>query len=637
MTRPATAQELFFAALDAQTGGRPDTAEQLYREALALAPDRPSILNNLSTVLLQQGKYEECRSHCERLLQLDPDNAGAWMTLGSAEAGLQRMEAALAHYSHALLIAPGHAPALANRGDILARLGRSDEALADFDLALQRSPDLPEALLNRGNLYAGLERHDDAAADYRRVLAAAPAHAAALNNLGSALAALGRHAEALDCLSRALQAEPGRADALANRSGVLAELGRFSEALQDCHDALAADPGNPLVLCQLGNVLLRDQQPEAAIAACERAIAADPSCVDAFQYRGNARVSLGRYPEALADYAHAQTLAPDSARPRWNEALCRLLLGDFEQGWKHYGRGWEIGQRGKSKPQFTRPEWDGLPLDGTLLAWGEQGIGDQILHCSMLEQLFPFARRLMVAVDRRLVPLLQRSSPGIRVLPLDALPSLDGFDAQVALGDLGRHLRRSWDSFPAGRRHYLTADTARTQALRARLGGNDRLLCGISWRSTNPAVGTFKSLALNDLAPLLAMPGVQCVDLQYGDTADERRGLAQGEGNGLAHVDDIDNFHDIDALASLIDACDIVVSVSNTTVHLAGALGKPALVMLPHALGRIWYWHEHRDTSPWYPSCRLLRQAARGEWAPVIATATAAVAAALEEKTFKNK
>ncbi len=631
MTSPATAQELFFAALDAQTNGRPGIAEQLYRKALALAPDRPSILNNLSTVLLQQGKYEECRDGCERLLQLDPADAGAWMTLGSAEAGLNRLAAALAHYDQALRIAPDHAPALANRGDILARLGRTDAALSDLDRALQLSPALPEALVNRGNVLAGLQRHDDAVADYRRALAAAPEHAGALNNLGSALAALGRQHEALEWLNRALQAEPGRPDALANRGGVFAEMGRFDEAIEDCRQALAADPGNAKYMSQLGNALLRARRPEAAIAACEQAIAADPACADAFQNRGNARVMQGRYPEALADYASARTLAPESARPCWNEALCRLLLGDFENGWKHYARGWEIGQRGKVKPRFTRPAWDGGRVDGVLLAWGEQGIGDQILHCSMLEQLRPYARELMVAVDPRLMPLLQRSNPDIRVVALDQLPLLDGFDVQVALGDLGAHLRRNWDSFPVERKHFLTADAALAQQLRDRLDGNNKLLCGISWRSSNAAVGAFKSLALTELAPLLAMPGLQCVDLQYGDTADERRALRQATGLELAHIDGLDNFHDIDALASLIEACDLVVSVSNTTVHLAGALGKPTQVMLPHALGRIWYWHENRETSPWYPACRLVRQTAPGEWGPVIAAVIAAAARARQK------
>jgi len=627
MTNLAKAQELFFAALDAQNGKRLDVAERLYRQALALAPDRPSVLNNLATVLQQQGQYPESREYCERLLALNPADVNAWMIFGNTQTGLGLLTQALASYDRALAIAPDHAQTLANRGNALAALGRHAEALADLDRALQIAPDQAEALLNRGNVLVDLKRCDEAIADYQLALAGDPGNAGILGNLGNALAATGRHTAALDHLDRALQIKPDQPEVLVNRSSVLTELGRVADAIADCHRALTLEPDHAGFMSRLGNALLRSQRPEEAVAICEKAIALDPSCADAFQNRGNARVMLGRHAAALEDYACAQKLAPESARPFWNEALCRLLLGDFERGWTHYARGWEIGQRGKQQPQFAQPAWRGEYVEGVLLAWGEQGIGDQILHSSMLEQLRTCARRLIVAIDPRLIPLLQRSYTDIRFVSLTDLPALDGFDVQVALGDIGAQLRRNRESFPLHRTGFLKADPVRTRQLRARLGADGKWLCGISWRSTNAAVGEFKSMPLADLAALLTLPGVQCVDLQYGDTADERSALQKNAGLELARVDDIDNFHHIDELASLIDACDIVVSVSNTTVHLAGALGKPTMVMLPYALGRIWYWHENNDRSPWYPVCRLFRQSAPGAWAPVIAEVVSAVGA----------
>jgi len=628
MSNLAKAQELFFAALDAQNGKQLDIAERLYREALLLAPDRPSIINNLATVLQQQGKHAESREYCERLLALNPADAGAWMIFGNTQIGLGLPEEALVSYDRALSLAPDHAQTLANRGHALTILGRTAEALADLDRALQIAPGQAEAMVNRGNALSELQRYEEAIADYQRALAGDTGNPGILGNLGHALAAAGHHAAALEHLDRALQIKPDQAEMLINRSSVLTELGRFADAIADCRRALTLNPDHAGAMSQLANALLRSQQPEEAIAVCEKAIALDASCADAFQNRGNALVMLGRHAQALDDYARAQSLAPGSARPCWNEALCRLLMGDFERGWVHYTRGWEIGQRGKRRPQFTQPAWNGAYVEGALLAWGEQGIGDQLLHSSMLEELRTCARQLIVAIDPRLVPLLQRSYADIRFVSLAALPTLDGFDVQVAMGDIGAQLRRSWESFPLQRQGFLTADRGRTQQLRTRLGADGRLLCGISWLSTNAAVGEFKSMALPDLSALIALPGVKCIDLQYGDTANERSALQKNTGLEIAHIDDIDNFNDIDALASLIDACDIVVSVSNTTVHLAGALGKPTLVMLPYALGRIWYWHENRDRSPWYPVCRLFRQAAPGDWKPVISAMVSAVASA---------
>lgn len=533
MTTLAQAQELFFAALDAQNRNQLDRAERLYREALALAPDRPSILNNLGAVLQQQGKFAEALTCCERLIALSPDDAGA------------------------------------------------------------------------------------------------------MNNYGNALAATGRHDEALLQFDRALRSNPEFTDALASRGSVLAELGRHAEALEDNRRAAALAPDRADFQSRLGNALVRAQLPDAAIAACDRALAIDPGSADAVQNRANARLLLGRYTEALEDYARAQALAPGHPRPRWNEALCRLLLGDFEGGWRHYGSGWELGQRGRSRPQFTQPAWDGAYVEGTLLVWGEQGIGDQMLYSSMLEEMQQHARRLIVAADSRLLPLLQRALPAVRLVSLDELPSLRDFDVQVAMGDLGAQLRRNWNSFPKQEHGFLKADGERARQLRMQLNPDGKLLCGISWRSSNAAVGALKSMAVQDLASLIALPGVRCVDLQYGDTSAERQALRRDTGLSPARVEAIDNFSDIDGLAALIEACDIVVSVSNTTVHLAGALGKPTLVMLPYALGRIWYWHEKGEHSPWYPSCRLLRQTTAGDWTPVIAAATAAVNAAASKAASK--
>ena len=109
------------------------------------------------------------------------------------------------------------------------------------------------------------------------------------------------------------------------------------------------------------------------------------------------------------------------------------------------------------------------------------------------------------------------------------------------------------------------------------------------------------------------------VDLQYGDTrAEQDDARAQGI-HGLITVPDVDNFNDLDGLAALIAACDRVITVSNTTAHLAAALGKPVIVLLSWSPGLLWYWHIDRADSPWYPTVRLLRQETAGDWGAVVA------------------
>ena len=132
-------------------------------------------------------------------------------------------------------------------------------------------------------------------------------------------------------------------------------------------------------------------------------------------------------------------------------------------------------------------------------------------------------------------------------------------------------------------------------------------------------------MSLESLAPLLKSSGAEFIDLQYGDTSAERASLQSDHGLLVNKLDDVDSFHDIDTLAALISACDIIVTVSNTTAHLAAALGKPVIVMLPESPSLFWYWHIDRSDSPWYPSAVLLRQTQAGDWTEVIATASAAL------------
>jgi hypothetical protein len=172
---------------------------------------------------------------------------------------------------------------------------------------------------------------------------------------------------------------------------------------------------------------------------------------------------------------------------------------------------------------------------------------------------------------------------------------------------------------------YLKADPIKTSRLRSRIAKPGRIVCGISWRSKNADIGADKSLSLETLAPVLTAAGVDFVDLQYGDTAEERYRLKQDHGVHVQHLDDVDNTNDLDSLAALISACDIVITISNVTAHIAAAIGKPTLVMLPNSPSLFWYWHRERSDSPWYPTAILIRQQFPNNWSEVRKSAEVAL------------
>jgi tetratricopeptide (TPR) repeat protein len=564
--------------------GHAEESLPLFSRVLAANPGSAGALNNRAVALLKLNRPSEALADLRKAEAITPDDPGLLNNIGNCLNELGDPTGALKFFDTVLGADEAHVGALVNKSDALNKLKRYAEAFDCAETALVIAPDTIEALNNRGNALRGLRRFDEALASYERALALNPEYVDGLNNRGHALQDLKRHEEALACFERAVALEPGHAGAHNNRGNALQELMRHEEALASYGQALALKPDH----------------------------------AEALFGRGNALRDLKRREDALASFEQALALKPDYADVHLNAGLCRLTAGDFEAGWREYEWRWQVEQLALPKPAFDQPAWDGGRVDGALLAWGEQGLGDQILHLGMLPDLAACARRLIVAVEPRLAPLVQRSFPEVEVAALPEVPGRKNFDRQVPLGSIGGYLRKRWEDFPRDRPSYLRADAVRSRRLREQLAAKKEFVCGLSWFSTNARVGTHKSIRLRELRDMLSLPGVRFVDLQYGDTGDERAALQRDTGIEVAHVETVDTLNDIDGVAALIDACDMVITVSNTNAHLAGALGKQVLVMLPYAQGRFWYWHEDCGDSPWYPSARLFRQAAAGDWGSVI-------------------
>ena len=266
----------------------------------------------------------------------------------------------------------------------------------------------------------------------------------------------------------------------------------------------------------------------------------------------------------------------------------------------------------------------------TVLVWGEQGIGDEIMLAGLLPHLAARAGRLVVEIEHRLLPLFARSFPDIDCYARDPggppHPRLlgDDIDGQVPMGSLIQHLGRAPDDLKVAA-PYLKPDAGKLAACRARydaLGAGFRI--GISWHSISRYFAQ-RNAPLALWGPILRQPGLQIVDLQYGDRRAERAAVAAELGVDIHHDENIDQLSSLDDFATQVAAMDLVISISNTTVHMAGALGVECWTILP--LMADWRWFLDRDDTPWYPTMRLFRQRRRDDWGGVIATVAEALAA----------
>jgi hypothetical protein len=168
--------------------------------------------------------------------------------------------------------------------------------------------------------------------------------------------------------------------------------------------------------------------------------------------------------------------------------------------------------------------------------------------------------------------------------------------------------------FQKARNPYIFDDAIRTESIKSRLELSNKITCGISWGSIYKKLGDDKSIPIQDFYPILKINNIEFVNLQYGDVASSLMQVKEKLGKEIINLKEIDLFNDVDGALSIIAACDIVVTSSNTTAHLAGALGKETLLLVPYAVGKFWYWHAINGKSIWYPSVTVYEQQLQDDW-----------------------
>ena len=421
---------------------------------------------------------------------------------------------------------------------------------------------------------------------------------------------------------------PTQPDAL-HMLGVAAfQQDRFEESERLLAVAISRIPKSALAYYNYGNALRKLGRFEDALNAFTRSFELDPSNITCLEQLGNIHKELNQFAKAHEYYDQLLALDPANVMGKSNKAIALLTEAKFEKGWDLY----ESRLDTKLDDNYFMsillqrfaPDWDGCVPEKPLLVLPEQGLGDQIFYGGMLSDLEQAGIEALVCVDGRIVDIFSRSFPNLMFATPTQVVSLNGdqslFGAQTAIASMGRWLRRESEDFKKIKSPFLHFDQARSAALRLVLKQPNRLLVGVSWQSVNANHGARKSCGLDDLLPILQTPNADFIDLQYGDTSKERTQLKEKTGIDIRRLAHIDNKLDIDGLAALIGACDIVVTVSNTTAHLAAALGKPTLILLPWHTP-LWYWHLNSMDSPWYPSAVLLRQDSIGDWSVPVAQA----------------
>ncbi len=517
------------------------------------------------------------------------------------------------------------AQALAAKGDTAGALARMN-ALVALD------PANATAHFNRGNLLQQARRFEDALAAYDCALAL-KSNVQIWLNRATALRALDRNADARASFEAALALDPNNIAAHVGRGVILGLEHCHEEALASFDAALALAPNTPVAHHNRGKALYALDRFADAAAAYERALALDPNYASAWNNLGVALEALNRRPESIAAFERAialrQTQAPDGGDPRlenplFNLAVAHLRAGDYEEGFRLYEYRFSTGAASRAEYADEAPQWNGERVDGVLRIWAEQGPGDQLLFTRLLPRVLERTPNVALEVDARLIVLLKHAHPDVDVRACDN-PARNAA-AQIGIGSLPHALGLRRSDLPL-HAPLVRAHRDKRERLRAAFAAraNGKPIVGVAWASPRAPYAAQKSAPLSAWAPLFKRDGF-FVSLQYD-------ALANGIAPPLHFYPDVDQLKDFEMFAAQLAAMDHIVSVSSTLVHLAGAMGLSAQVLVPPGRGLHWYWGLEGAQTPWYPSLRLVRRTLDEPWEAQIARAAENLDAALEGKT----
>ena len=606
---PQHADSLHLTGLLHAKANRIDIAIDFVARAIRIDQGNPEYFSNLGTFLARQDRFAEALKSYEVALTLKPDSADVWVKIGDLSRQQKNFEEALLAYNHALSLDPRHLDAADKSGALLIELQRYAEALARFEQSDRISPGRSETLFYKGFCFQALKRGEEAVACYAMTLAADAKNYDARIELGNLLLGMGQLEEAASHFRKAIQIRPHGANAFCNLGNVLTQVKRFDEAFAMLDRAIALAPEFAEAINNRGSLLTAINRPEEALADFKRAVALKPDFARGHTNRGLCLDDLLRPDEALKSYMAALALDPDDGDTHWGLAVNRLRVGDFKAGWAEAEWRWKSSLRSQRR-HWNRQLWLGAePIAGkTLLLHNDQGLGDAIQFCRYIPQLAERGARVILEMDRPLKDLLSGVS-GITqcVFKGETLPD---HDFHCPLASLPLAFDTTLDTIPSSVPYIAIGQ--RTGGWEAILGSIGLPRIGIVW-SGNPDHSNDhnRSVPLKALTPLFDVEA-QFVSLQK-NVRESDLAILRGCSDVLDAAPELDSFADT---AALIQQLDLVISVDTSVAHLAGALGKPVWILLPHVPD--YRWLLDRDDSPWYPTARLFRQTATRNYADVL-------------------
>ncbi len=594
-----------------QSQGRMAEALGHFDRATAASPNEAMFHFNRANALRDMGRLDEAQATYRKALQCDPQFHEAALNLGAVLMQTERALEAKLVFQQIVTQDSRNAAAVLNLGKCLHVAGETEEAYRMLTRAIELDPDSPEAHLALARVFMSANTLDRALPEARRAVELDGQSAAAHVTLSMILGGLGLAEDAKQSSAAALELAPDNVSIASRHAWNCHQAGCSEEGVSLFEQLCERDDADQQTFVGYAEVLREMHRPWDALQALHQSPAADTSPM-VLTNIGSTFQDLNLPALAVPFFARAADSADGNLKPSESLAFQLLQLGQLEAGWAQLDRRLDSPDINAERGGGV-PFWRGEDLsDKTLLIYFEQGAGEHIIQASMIADVAARAKRCIVECAQRLVPIIQRSVPSVDVisgLDLQAkTKALKEADVQIPGLHLGRHCRARFADFPKPGRT-LQPDPDKVKAFRSAYEAlaDGRKIVGLSWISGSTNFGKKKTIPLDEIGRIFDPKKVFVVSLQYGSVRSAVDTFRQETGSEIYIDESLDQMKDLDSFFAQVASLDLVVTISNTTAHVAGATGTPAWVLLPAGSGSIWYWFLDRTDSPWYSSARLFR------------------------------
>ena len=573
-------------------------------------------MNNKINTLIQQGKFAQALGEFDKALKRTPRDSHLWSNRGIVLIRLGRLNEAKESFFESLKI-EDNSQVERNLTNLLIQLNHLEEAQQLNNKQLAKDNNSAPELLNAARIEAGLNKPQQAISIYKKIIHLHPTYIQAYVGYGYLLNLQSQYSEAILINHKALEIDSKCYPAMLNLGVAYNNAKDYKNAVKFLKLCTNSNRNDLKAWLTLAGAQVKMYDTSGARESIEVIHKIDPGNPLMKFQQGALYLNERNYPAAKKEFEDVININGDDVEAHFHLGLVLLGQKDYQNADKEFR--FRTIRKNVKYGRFNDFDRKELNYDKPLLIGKEQGVGDEVLLSRLIPALKNHVKKITYICDDRLVNIFEKNYPSINIIGqseyLRIEPDYDQWQ-KINLGTIFRYISKPLTEIQ--KIDKFEVDKESVTNIKKRLPNTNKPRIGISWKSKNADIGQSKSLELDELQEILVEKDYQYINLQYGDVEKEINTISK---KGINIYDDknIDKFNDLDSLFAIASLCDVVVTTSNITAHIAGALKIKVLLILPKYRGRVWYWEDKKKSS-WYPSIEIVEQENDGSWSDAISS-----------------